>query len=60
MPANWITDRPSVRRRPPAREEAPRLQLPLHRPLPVKEQAQQRSKAEPETKRGAVVVDFYI
>lgn len=59
MPANWITERPSVRRMPPV--EAPRLELPV--PQPAFERVRP-SASEPEHakqgERGAVVVDFYI
>ena len=60
MPANWISERPTTRRRSPAPEEAQRLQLPLHRPQ--FENARPRQKAEPaeQTKRGVAVLDFYI
>lgn len=61
MPANWITDRPSVRRRAPQPAEAPRLQLPLHQPM--EEHARPSREPEPvadTAKRGTAVVDFYI
>ncbi|MCH9680343.1 MAG: hypothetical protein K0V04_02830 [Deltaproteobacteria bacterium] len=51
-----ISNRPPASRRPPA--EAPRLQLPMPRP-PVP-QAKPTREAEPEVKRGAAIIDFYI
>jgi len=57
MPANWITERPTSPRRMPV--EAPRLELPV--PRPVFEQAQPPSPEQGEpAKRGAVIVDFYL
>lgn len=61
MPANWITERPTHRRRVPRPIEAPRLELPLHQPAferakPRPEDEDAQSRAE----RGSVVVDFYI
>ena len=59
MPANWITERPSLRRM-PRPVQAPRLELPL--PQPVVEPApapEQAERGEP-AKRGSVIVDFYI
>lgn len=59
MAANWITDRPIVRRRPTPVAEAPRLELPLHRP--TFERAKPREEAKPpQAERGIAVVDFYI
>ncbi len=58
MPATWIIERPSLRRRPPPAER-PRLELPLHQP--AFEHARPQREPEPEqAKRGAAVVDFYI
>lgn len=59
MPANWISDRPSVRRM-PRPLQAPRLELPV--PQPVFEPAPSADQGErgEQAKRGSVVVDFYI
>lgn len=58
MPANWITERPSLRRMPLPLEQ-PRLELPVSQPS--FERAPAADPAEPEqAKRGSVVVDFYI
>ena len=58
MPANWITERPSLRRM-PRPVQAPRLELPLPQPAFEPAPAHEQGEREP-AKRGSVVVDFYI
>ena len=60
MPANWITERPTHRRREPRPVEAPRLELPLHRPAFERAKPRDGEHAPDQPERGAVVVDFYV
>lgn len=59
MPANWITERPSMRRM-PRPVQSPRLELPVPQPAFEPAPAADQGEGGEQAKRGSVVVDFYI